>query len=75
MCSVCYGSGYGSCPACQDPYRYADCPRCDGTGIIYFDEEGEEIDKETYDTIPPEKRYEEMCMACSGDGYIDTHEL
>ena len=75
MCSVCYGSGHGSCPACQDPYRYTDCQRCEGTGTIYYDEEGEEIDKETYDNLPPDKRYEDTCPACYGDGYIDTHEL
>ena len=45
----------------------AECPRCEGTGVVMFSTAGPQDER----AIPDE---EEKCSTCNGSGEIDTVE-
>lgn len=70
MCNTCYGRT--GCPVCQEEERgiMVTCQDCDGEGILtYFGEFGEEISQEQYRALPVQKRDEEDCPSCEGEGW------
>jgi DnaJ-class molecular chaperone len=54
MCEIC--NGYPYCPVCSDDVELEECEECNGTGVIFFECDGEELD--------------ERCSNCKGEGYI-----
>ena len=47
------------------------CPACNGTGEIYYNENGDRISEEAYAILPAEAREIESCGECDGMGSIE----
>lgn len=45
------------------------CERCNGTGIIFYDEDYNEVSEEIYDILSGDK-FTEECEECDGNGEI-----
>lgn len=68
-CSAC--NGYPGCPCCTPEPRMITCPACNGTGEIYYNENGDRISEEAYAILPAEAREIESCGECDGMGSIE----
>ena len=68
-CSVCYG--YPGCPCCADEADMIQCPECRGTGLRYYDENGNDITENQYNALPEDERIKEDCEHCDGTGEIE----
>ena len=42
------------------------CPACNGTGEIYYNENGDRISEEEYALLPADAREVESCEECYG---------
>lgn len=47
------------------------CPDCNGSGHIYYDEEGDLIAAEEFKLYAPGRAIEETCDYCEGTGEIE----
>ncbi len=74
MCSVCEDRTL-YCPVCSEESETVPCPRCNGDGKTYYDEDGNEIDKEVYRRFCQGRRDcgFEICERCGGSGKIEDN--
>lgn len=68
-CEVCYG--HPGCPICSPAPHLITCPVCYGKGFTYYNENGDEITEDEYNTLPKSKRDKEACEECDGTGEIE----
>lgn len=69
MCSICNNS-YPNCPVCSPDIEPATCPHCDGEGVIYFDDNGNELSFDIWVKLPAYRKMSEVCCDCGGYGEI-----
>ena len=52
--------------------RRAECPRCHGYGVIFYEDYTEtEVTKEVWDMLPEKYQHKETCEKCGGSGFIE----
>lgn len=52
--------------------RRAECPRCHGYGVIFYEDYTEtEVTKEVWDMLPEKYQHKEVCEKCGGSGLIE----
>lgn len=69
MCSICLNS-YPNCPVCSPEVEPVICPCCDGEGVVYCDENGNQVPWEVWQKLPVDERMMEECENCGGSGEI-----
>lgn len=69
MCSICNNS-YPNCPVCSQDVEPVTCPCCDGEGVIYFDDYGNEMPFDVWVKLPADRKMSEVCYDCGGSGEI-----
>ena len=68
-CPVC--NGYPGCPCCSPEPQTVTCAACKGTGEIYYNIDGERINKDEYDKLPADQRECDSCAECDGSGEVE----
>ena len=74
MCDICHDC-YPNCPVCGDEYETEECILCNGIGLVFFDEYGEQLSNIEADNYINEGKWvgEETCPICNGEGTIKTN--
>lgn len=72
MCTICHNS-YPNCPVCSDRPTYNECPECEGTGTIYFDEDGNTLTQIEF--MQRDDSDCEDCEMCNGSGEIEEEPI
>jgi hypothetical protein len=72
MCDECRGI-YANCPICGEERKTVTCPKCDGTGITYYDVKGKDLTQEQAELYAHFNVWygEEKCCMCNGEKEIE----
>lgn len=61
-------NGYPGCPSCTPEPRMITSPACNGTGEIYYNENGDRISEEEYALLPADE--ERLKVAKNATGQV-----